>query len=790
QWGLETVHAPEAWDAVSAGGGQRVVLAVVDSGVDASHPDLAGRVDVDRGRNFVSGIDMANFQDDNGHGTHVAGIAAAVAGNGQGIAGVAGAANVIVLPVKAFDQYGLGRAFDIEQGIRYAADQGADVINASFGTVYSRLIAEAVAYAQEKGALMVASAGNESGPVSSSYPAALPGVLAVSAIDSSGTLADFSNYGPEVALAAPGVDVLSTVPTFFDEDAAPNGYTTMSGTSMAAPFVAGAAALLKAVHPEYTAQELARALTETARDAGGEGFDERYGHGILDVAAAVASAVYASVTVDLVAPSGFWRVAGVTDLKALVSDPGPVARVDFYLDLPAGDLPAGADPTRTPPIATGSAGTENPAAYTARYDFTGTPGGRHTLTAVARDASGAVLDRDDREIEVVGEPASGLTIKVLDPAGNPAVDADVSIYHVDGNTYEWDENMVGPTGPEGLLRLPGSLATDGNTYLVIAFGTYEVPGTAAQEPFLVSGRVEAPGELVLDARQARRVQVGALGRPSEGGQAPPLADSDVTFLLAQGGRVLLDDEGDPLGGGFSLAQLDLATDDAGQVGVWLSDGEYRILVESDAMRHYLFRDVRVDASTGRVTVDAADAVLVGLDRTMKGANGDPDVPAAQAFLNLYPAEPTGDGTFAEWHLGPYFDVTEGPAVVSPGLYDTYFDLAVTDVVYAWWYAFYRPGDEADDRYLRLTGDTTLAVAGPLSLNLAPESQGPYAAGEDAVSLGVEFTDANRNLLVGVEYEEPGMIMSASSGDRGGRVKEVRQEHRKERTRRNARAGDA
>ncbi len=279
QWGLDHrgVNANAAWDLTL--GSPSVVIAILDSGIDLTHPEFAGRVTA--GWDFVNRDSVA--QDDNGHGTHVAGVAAAAANNGVSGAGVAPGCSI--MPVKVLDSAGLGSNFDIGEGIRWAADRGADVINLSIDSAtYSDSIGKAVAYAHSADAVVVAAAGNRS--TNLGYPAALPGVVGVSALDPSLGLASFSNRGEKVDLAAPGVDIQSA--------ARGGGSGTMGGTSMASPFVAGAAALVRSRNPLLNHAEVASMLVASATDLGPAGHDRSYGSGLLHVARAVALATAAN----------------------------------------------------------------------------------------------------------------------------------------------------------------------------------------------------------------------------------------------------------------------------------------------------------------------------------------------------------------------------------------------------------------------------------------------------------------------------------------------------------------
>ena len=263
QWALGKIQAREAW-AVSRGR-SAVKLAIVDTGIDYDHPDLAGRVD--KGRDFINNDDDA--KDDQGHGTHCAGIAAASTGNGVGIAGLA--PDVSLIAVKVLSREGYGSNESVANGIVYAADRGADVISLSLGgSDDSQVITDAVAYARGKGALVVAAMGNES-TTRPSYPAATAGVMAVGSTTFFDWKSTFSNMGPHISVSAPGSMIVSTVPG--------GGYQSMSGTSMACPYVAGLAALVKSKHADFTADQVRAKIEATADDVGAKGFDAKFGHG-------------------------------------------------------------------------------------------------------------------------------------------------------------------------------------------------------------------------------------------------------------------------------------------------------------------------------------------------------------------------------------------------------------------------------------------------------------------------------------------------------------------------------
>ena len=241
--------------------GRRPLVAVLDTGVDAGAPDLAGAI-APGGRSFLPGRRDAGVDPD-GHGTHVAGIIAALSGNGIGGSGVAAAR---ILPVVIADGGGNTTTTSLVRGVRYAAARGARVINISFGgRGSSRAEQDAIDSAVRQGALVVAAAGNSGAAGGAEYPGAYRHVLAVAALGRSGRPIAISARGPQVALAAPGQDLLSTAPR---AAAGPGGagLVARTGTSMAAAVVSGAAARLLARRPGLSAQRVWAILEETARD--------------------------------------------------------------------------------------------------------------------------------------------------------------------------------------------------------------------------------------------------------------------------------------------------------------------------------------------------------------------------------------------------------------------------------------------------------------------------------------------------------------------------------------------
>ncbi|TDF74217.1 S8 family serine peptidase [Candidatus Syntrophosphaera thermopropionivorans] len=303
------ISNPQAWDYCT--GSSTVVVGIVDSGCLINHPDLAaniwvntreipdngidddnnGYIDDIYGWDFVDAPELAdiaigdylnpdnNVEDENFHGTAVAGIIGGVGNNGVGICGVNW--NIKLMIVRSgfltVDGQGYLQDDDAAAALIYAADNGCNVINMSWGDPnYSPIIGDACAYAYSRGVTLVASAGNDPGPYIS-YPAKLSTAISVGAINRTRTLAGFSSYGPDLDLVAPGEMVLST----YKLDPG-NQYYEQSGTSMSAPFVSGAAALLLSLHPGLSPSEVRSRLLTATDDLGAPGFDQYYGHGLLN----------------------------------------------------------------------------------------------------------------------------------------------------------------------------------------------------------------------------------------------------------------------------------------------------------------------------------------------------------------------------------------------------------------------------------------------------------------------------------------------------------------------------
>ena len=316
-WALPKIQAPTAWDSANGSG---VTIAILDTGVDGSHPDLAA--------NMVPGWNIfdnnADTSDVHGHGTSVSGTAAMVGNNGAGSAGVAWGAKIMPVRISGLDGYAYYST--IAQGINWAADNGAKVANVSYGVSGSASVQSAAQYLRNKGGVVVVAAGN-SGALDST--AANDTLLSVAATDSIDARASWSTYGNFVDLAAPGVSIYATTRG--------GGYANVSGTSFASPITAATVALMMSANSKLAPADIDRILKSTAIDLGTAGFDPYYGAGRIDAARAVAAAKSTvasdtqAPTISITSPTG-GKVTGVVPVDVSYSDNVGVTRAELYVN--------------------------------------------------------------------------------------------------------------------------------------------------------------------------------------------------------------------------------------------------------------------------------------------------------------------------------------------------------------------------------------------------------------------------------------------------------------------------
>jgi thermitase len=358
-WHLSKISAPNAWDTTV--GSSAVTIAILDSGCTTSHPDLAGLIVP--GWNFYN--NNADLTDVSGHGTAVAGTAAALANNGQGVAGVTW--NCRLMPLRITDATGYGYSSAIASALTWAADHGARVANISYGNVTKiTSIINAAQYFQSKGGVVTAAAGNET---TFDSTADNPYFLLVSATDPNDVLCSWSNTGNNVDLAAPGYNIVST---YYDGVS----YSWCSGTSFAAPVVAGVAALVLSANPSLSGPKVQDILKQNSDDLGTKGWDTSYGWGRVNAARAVAAAGGQTPPADtappsaaVTSPTAAATLAGTVSVSVSGSDNVGVTKVEWYLD---GALK-------------GSSAT---ASATFSWNTTTAAKGSHTLAAKSYDAAG------------------------------------------------------------------------------------------------------------------------------------------------------------------------------------------------------------------------------------------------------------------------------------------------------------------------------------------------------------------------------------------------------------------
>jgi subtilisin family serine protease len=319
QWHLSQIGLPAAWDTTT--GSASVIVAVLDTGVQSTHPDLSGKITTgaSAGYNFVS--NNTNTTDDHSHGTFVAGIIAANTNNGAGGAGVCWSCKI--MPVKVLDNTGSGSSFNVAQGIDWAVSHGADVVNMSLGGGAASALQTAVNNAWTAGVVVVAATGNDHGPVL--YPAAYSNAIAVGSNEQNGARSSFSNYGPEIDIMAPGGSVLGTLCSC---NGNPGGYGIGSGTSFAAPHVAGVAGLLIA-SGITDKNEIRTRLLSTATNMEAAGFDNNTGWGRVNAAAAIQGVDTTPPTVGIDSLSNGAVVSGMVDIIASASDNIGIEKVQF-----------------------------------------------------------------------------------------------------------------------------------------------------------------------------------------------------------------------------------------------------------------------------------------------------------------------------------------------------------------------------------------------------------------------------------------------------------------------------
>jgi subtilisin family serine protease len=565
-WGIKLVNAPAAWDTARGAG---VVIAVIDTGVDFAHPDLTanrwvnpgeilgngidddgnGFVDDDEGWNFVD--DTRIVFDDHGHGTHVAGTAAGVGNDGVGVVGVAFESRIMA--VKGLSWAGSGYVSDLAAAIIYATENGADVINASWGgTGVSQVIDDAIEVAHTAGVTFVAAAGNANADVlaSSFFPANNPRAITVAASDHLDQRASFSNFGTKIDLTAPGGgddgsgfepfrSILSARSSGAGTDMTGNGklevgtaYLRQAGTSMAAPHVAGAVAVVLSANPGYGPERIRQALRAGADDVGPPGVDGDSGYGRLNVASATTARV---LDVDILSPAP-GSVANGTDIVVTGTAAGDDF-VSYRVEVGVGEFPT------TWTIITGPIGTPVVGGALAVWNIDATPDGPYVIRVVVVNGQGiafewrtlVTLDRLR-----ITEPRS---LTIFRPSGQLDVRGTAGGANFTSFSVEWRSTAPdftsGPWHTDGITLTGGGVTPLYGDSLLATFDTSVLTGNTDVDFRLVITREDGS----KDAEETRRVVIDPTLRPGWPQQILGLPDFDPRRRLLQH-TVVADLDGD------------------------------------------------------------------------------------------------------------------------------------------------------------------------------------------------------------------------------------------------------
>lgn len=397
EWHLNKIGAQAAWD---YGQGQGITIAILDTGVEATHPDLMSRLVP--GWNFYA--NTSDTSDPYNHGTGVAGSAAAATNNGVGVAGVAGQA--MIMPIRVSDASGTGSWSAMAQGLTYAADKGVRVANISYQVGGVSSVQSAAQYMKNKGGLVFVSAGNSGVEYT---VAATTSLIPVAATDSSDNRASWSTFGPYVALSAPGVGVYTTTRG--------GGYVSESGTSFSSPVAAGAAAAVMSANPALTSTQVENVLFSTAVDLGTAGRDPYYGYGRVNLAAAVQAARATPVadttapSVSITSPGASASVSGLVTVDVGATDNVAVTRVEFRVN---GSTLA----------------TDLTGPFGFSWDSTKAANGAATLSAVAYDAAGNAATSANVTVNVANNVVADTTpptLTITNPVNGSKVSGTISI---------------------------------------------------------------------------------------------------------------------------------------------------------------------------------------------------------------------------------------------------------------------------------------------------------------------------------------------------------------------------
>lgn len=463
QWHLPAIQAPAAWNYTT--GSASVKVAMIDSGVDGTHPDLVANLIP--GYNFVSNNTITS--DTMGHGTTTAGTLGAVGNNGNGIAGVDWQS--AIMPLVVVDQTGYASYSNIASAITYAAQNGVRIVNISIGgTTSSSALQSAVNYAWSMGTVVFASAGN-GGSNAPYYPAGCQYVVAVGATDSTNTWQSWSNYGTFLSVVAPGVNIYTTTEG--------GGYGYEAGTSYSSPIAAGVGALMLSYAPSLSASALVSTLESTATDLGTPGYDIYYGWGLVNAAGAVSAAAAnqaAPPTVTLSSPTNSATVTGTVSVQGNASSTVGLASIQWFLD---GTL----------------AGSATSSPFSFSWNSTSASNATHTVTTKATDKMNNVGTASVSV--VVNNPvpppvAPALKVAITSPTANQSVGNELTIAATATDTVPVTQvsiyvdgvlDYTGTVAPYSLNLNTKKLATGAHTVYAKAWDSHGTVATSSTVQF-------------------------------------------------------------------------------------------------------------------------------------------------------------------------------------------------------------------------------------------------------------------------------------------------------------------
>ena len=528
EWHLQTIGAPTAWNVATGSG---VTVAILDSGIDASHADLAPQLVP--GWNFYD--NNSNTADVYGHGTKVAGVVAALGNNSMGVAGVA--FNARLMPIRVTDTSGYASISALASGLTYAADHGARVANMSFAVQSYSSVISAAQYFMNKGGVVMNSAGNY-GTLDSTAPS--NALVSVSATTSSDTLASWSSYGPYVDVSAPGASIWTTTMG--------GGYGAVSGTSFSSPLTAGVAALVMSANPSLAPSQVVSVLESSAVDLGSTGYDNAFGYGRVSASNAVAAASKTSTadsqapSVAISSPTG-GSVSGLVAVNVSASDNVGVTRVELTVN---GTVLA----------------SDSTSPYAFSWDASGLAGTSATLVARAYDAAGnvgtskavavtvsSVLTADSTPPTVsIAQPASTsspvsgtvtVSVNASDNVGVTRVE-----FLVNGNvvatdtaspyTFSWDTSALAGTAPSISARAYDAAGNVGTSQPVsVSVATSAAPTPDTSPPIVtitgVTNGAKVNGMVTLGASATDNVKVGSVTLAIDGSIVASSNTGSVSF---------------------------------------------------------------------------------------------------------------------------------------------------------------------------------------------------------------------------------------------------------------------